>query len=91
LKYKRCCLASDSRRATGTPLRALETVDATGGDCRWTIFARAVPSGSLAGEVVEHLCNGEHFEVDRQRGWLRNGKPVSMFSVLDALPPQPSG
>jgi hypothetical protein len=90
-KYKRCCLASQSQRPFETALRPLKTLDATGGDCRWTILARTGQSGSLLGEVVEHACDGERFEVDRQRGWLRNGEPVSMFSVLDALPPQLNG
>jgi hypothetical protein len=68
-------------------LNPLETL-ATGSDCRWTVFARTLPSGSVVGELVEHGCDGERFEVDRQRGWLRNGKPISMFSLLDSLPPQ---
>ena len=63
-------------------------MDTTGRDCRWTILARTDESGSVLGEVVEHACDGERFEVDGRRGWLRNGKPVSMFRVLDALPPQ---
>jgi hypothetical protein len=91
LKYKRCCLASESQRPLEAVLRPLKTHDATGSDCRWTILAGTAPSGSLLGEVVEHACDGERFEVDRQRGWLRNGEPVSMFSVLDALPPQLNG
>jgi hypothetical protein len=45
----------------------------------------------VVGELVEHACDGACFEVDRHRGWLRNGKPVSMFCVLDALPPQLNG
>ena len=45
----------------------------------------------MLSELVEHACDGERFEVDRQRGWLRNGKPVSMFLVLDAIPPQLNG
>jgi len=91
LKHKRCCLpdASDPARTTqASALRPLETLDATDGGCHWTIYARTDPTGSVLGEVVEHACDGERFEVDRQRGWLRNGKPVSMFTVLDAIPPQ---
>jgi hypothetical protein len=91
LKYKRCCLASESQRPFGAVLKPLETLDATGSDCRWTILAGTARSGSLLDEVVEHVCDGELFEVDRQRGWLRNGQPASMFSVLDALPPQLNG
>jgi hypothetical protein len=91
LKYKRCCLRGDSQDASNSALRPLETLDATGRDCHWTIFARIAAGGSVVGELVEHACDGERFEVDRQRGWLRNGKPVSMFSVLDALPPQLNG
>jgi hypothetical protein len=90
-KYKRCCLPGDSGRAPDSLLQPLETLDATGRDCRWTIYARMDPGGSLAGELVEHTCDGERFEVDPLRGWLHNEKPVSMFSVLDALPPQLNG
>jgi hypothetical protein len=89
LKHKRCCLSSETQRAQEAPLRPLETLDATGSDCHWTILARTTMSD--VGEVVEHACDGERFEVDRQHGWLRNGEPVSMFSVLDALPPQLNG
>jgi hypothetical protein len=94
LKYKRCCLPArpDPARATQpTELRALETLDATYGGCHWTIYARTESTGSVLSELVEHACDGERFEVDRQRGWLRNGKPVSMFLVLDAIPPQLNG
>ena len=69
-------------------LRPLETLDAANGGFHWTIYARTESSGAVRGEVVEHACDGACFEVDRQRGWLRNGEPVSMFSVLDAIPPQ---
>jgi hypothetical protein len=88
LKYKRCCLSDAAARAAVTELRPLETLDATNGGCRWTIYARTDSTGAALGEVVEHACDGERFEIDRGRGWLRNGKPVSMFSVLDAIPPQ---
>jgi SEC-C motif len=91
LKYKRCCLTGDSQRTADEGLRTLETLDATGRNCRWTIFARTEPGGSVVGEFVEHACDAERFEVDRHRGWLRNGKQVSMFAVLDALPPQLNG
>jgi hypothetical protein len=78
LKYKRCCLpdASHSARAAEpAELRPLETLDATDGGCHWTIYTRTESSASLVDELVEHACDGERLEVDRQRGWLRNGKP----------------
>ena len=45
----------------------------------------------MIGELVEHACDGERFEVNRRRGWLHNDEPASMFSVLEALPPQLNG
>ena len=90
-KYKRCCLPGEPRKAPDSLLRPIETIDATGRDCRWTVYARADRSGSVVGELVEHACDGERFEVDRRCGWLHNDKPASMFSVLEALPPQLNG
>ena len=56
---------------------------ATGRGCNWTIYDK----GEAAGQLVEHVCSGDRFEVDLRDGWLRNGHAVSMFAVLDALPP----
>ena len=36
---------------------------------------------------MEHLCNGERFEVQAPDGWLMSGKRVPMYLVLEALPP----
>lgn len=46
------------------------------------------PEGAATGELVEHLCNGERFEVQAADGWLRNGKPIPMLLALEVLPPQ---
>jgi len=91
-KFKRCCLPTSSAGpSSNSALREIETIDATGRGCRWTTFKREGPEGSARGEIVEHLCTGDRFEVDAPNGWLRNGESVSMLFALDALPPQLAG
>lgn len=91
-KYKLCCLSAERSDSHLSPaLEAIETIDATERGCHWTIFKRKGPEGAAQGELVEHLCSGDRFEVQAPDGWLRNGKPVSMMFVLDSLPPQLAG
>ena len=63
-------------------------IDATGRGCEWRILERVGPEETAAGELVEHLCNGERFEVQPSDGWLRSGKPIPMLLALEVLPPQ---
>lgn len=73
---------------SGSALREIETIDATGRGCRWAIFKREGPEGAAKGELVKHLCTDDRYEVQAPDGWLRNDKPVPMMLVLEALPPQ---
>jgi hypothetical protein len=67
----------------------LSTIDATGRGCRWTIYgASTAEQAGAPGEFVEHHCTGERFMVRKGLGWLHDGKPVSVFQVLDRLPPE---
>lgn len=88
-KYKLCCLPTEAggvgAKAT---LREIETIDATGRGCDWRVLERVGPEGTATGELAEHLCNGERFEVQAPGGWLRNGKPIPLLLALEVLPPQ---
>lgn len=86
-KYKLCCLPTEAG-AVGTKatLQEVETIDATGHGCDWRILERVGPQGTATGQLVEHLCNGERFEVAPD-GWLMGGKRVPMYLALEALPP----
>lgn len=90
-KFKRCCgRHGRARRSPESPESPesldspLETIDATGRGCRWTIFEK----GDAGGQFVEHACTGDRFEVSGFDGWLHNGKVASMLFVLELLPPQ---
>ena len=87
-EYKKCCQGDGlnrTRRPAGAPVR---TIDATGRGCRWTVYARAAADGAGPGEVVEHHCSGERFEAAKGTGWLHDGESVSVFQVLDRVPPE---
>jgi hypothetical protein len=87
-KYKLCCLPAEADGVRGkTALHEIETIDATGHGCDWRILERVGPEGTATGELVEHLCNGERFEVQATDGWLMSGKRVPMYLALEALPP----
>ncbi len=87
-KYKLCCLPAEADGIRGkAALREVETIDATGRGCDWRILERVGPEGTASGQLVEHLCNGERFEVQAPDGWLMDGKRVSMYLALEALPP----
>lgn len=88
-KYKLCCLPVKADDVGGkATLQEIETIDATGHGCNWRILGRVGPEGAATGELVEHLCNGERFEVQAPDGWLRNGKPIPILLALEVLPPQ---
>jgi hypothetical protein len=69
-------------------LEEIEAIDATGHGCRWLVLGRVGPEGTAKGELVEHLCNGDRFEVQTPDGWLMNGKPIPISLALEVLPPQ---
>jgi hypothetical protein len=89
-KYKQCCLRGAANPRLGAPhCTPLSTIDATGHGCRWTIYAAAAPEEAGApGEFVEHHCTGERFMASKGLGWLQDGKRLSIFQVLDGLPPE---
>ncbi len=87
-KYKLCCLPIEADGVGGKArVHEIETIDATGQGCDWRVLERVGPEGTATGELVEHLCNGERFEVQAPDGWLMNGRRVPMFLALEALPP----
>ena len=87
-KYKLCCLPTETGGVgTKATLQEIETIDATGHGCDWRILERVGPEGTATGELVEHLCNGERFEVQAPDGWLMNGRRVPISLALEALPP----
>jgi SEC-C motif len=85
-KFKLCCMPAEG--GPGFALREIETIDATGRGCRWTVFKREGPEGAAKGELAEHVCTSDRYEIQPPDGWLRNGRPVPMMLVLEALPPQ---
>lgn len=88
-KYKLCCLPTEADGVGGkATVHEIETIDATGHGCDWRVLERVGPEGTATGVLVEHLCNGERFEVQAPDGWLRNGKPIPVLLALEVLPPQ---
>jgi hypothetical protein len=89
IKYKLCCLPIEADGVGGkAAVHEIRMIDATGRGCDWRILERVGPEETASGELVEHLCNGERFEVQAPDGWLRSGKPIPMLLALEVLPPQ---
>lgn len=88
-KHKHCCLARQPR-AIDREWEPVETIDVTGTGCKW-VRHRLAAGESSEPEMVEHRCDGERFAVSRDAGWQAGGDAVSLFYVLERLPPELSG
>lgn len=80
-KLKQCCAPR---------LRAARTYKPDGGGCRWRFWAPHDEQGRFAGEVAEHVCDGERFWIARgtEHGtsWQIDSEPATLFEILERLP-----
>lgn len=85
-KHKHCCLTRKPR-ASGREWEPVETIDVTGTGCEW-VRHRVAGGDTSEPEMVEHRCDGDRFAVSRDGGWHVGGDAVSLFYVLERLPPE---
>jgi hypothetical protein len=80
-KLKHCC----ARQLT--PVRTWKSAQ---GRCRWRFWQPHSGHERYAGEVAEHICNGERVWIARGTpagtSWLIGDEPATLLEVLDQLP-----
>lgn len=80
-KLKHCC---------GRRLSPVRTWKSAEGRCRWRFWQPDAGHERYAGEVAEHICNGERVWIARATpygtSWLIGSEPATLLEVLEHLP-----
>lgn len=79
-KLKHCC---------GRWLSAVRTWRAVEGRCRWRFWAPHGCHDRYAGQVAEHVCNGERFWIahgtDTGTSWQIDDQPATLMEILERV------